>query len=436
MKKLIFSLLLITAIAAVKAQAPQSFKYQTVVRNASGNPITNQKVNFRTSILQTSATGDSVYVETQLDTTNNFGLANLEIGTGIVVYGDFISINWGSNAYFIKTEIDITGGSTFAYMGTSQLLSVPYALYAEKSGTVETLNAWGLTGNTGTTAGTNFIGTSDNKSIVFKTNNNEIMRMTTGLYPDITIANGVRIHNTGGTVNEVLGFNQGNVGVSLANINNGFYGNVGIMGVSIAPYSGGFGAGGSFWCGSTSHRPPNGLYGVVTTATSTNGGTAIYANSNGAGGTNIGGFFSASGGAKSYALLTDKGKVGIGTLTPKYALHVYNDSNQIGLLVQGTDDWYSSIYVEATKSSAQPTFGYVRQDVLLATHSIATNGDWYLNINGSEKIRVSATGNLGVGYTVPTSRIHVAGNGYSQLRLATSYTPSSSADSNGNTGDI
>lgn len=135
MKKL-FTLLicLVWIINNVSAQTPDSFNYQAVVRNNSGQIIVNQAVGFQISILQSTATGTVVYSETHAVQTNAFGLVNFEIGQGIVVSGAFSTINWGSDKYFVKIELDATNSGTFAEMGTSQLLAVPYALYAKQAG--------------------------------------------------------------------------------------------------------------------------------------------------------------------------------------------------------------------------------------------------------------------------------------------------------------
>ena len=112
------------------AQAPQKMTYQAVIRDASNNLITNTTVGMQISILQGSSSGTAVYVETQAPITNTNGLATLEIGNGIIVSGTFATINWATGVYFIKTETDPTGGTAYTITGTSQLLSVPYALYA------------------------------------------------------------------------------------------------------------------------------------------------------------------------------------------------------------------------------------------------------------------------------------------------------------------
>jgi len=138
MKKiyLIVTCLFILALQPVIAQTPQKMSYQAVVRNASNDLVTNQSVGIKISILQGSATGTPVYVETQTPTTNANGLVSMEIGNGTVVNGDFTTINWANGPYFIKTETDPAGGANYTITGTSQLLSVPYALYAEKADNV------------------------------------------------------------------------------------------------------------------------------------------------------------------------------------------------------------------------------------------------------------------------------------------------------------
>ncbi len=121
-------------IGSLFSQGPNAFKYQSVVRDLSGNTINNQSVSFRLSILQGTASGTNVYSETHNVTTNNFGLANLNIGSGTVISGSFTGISWGSGPYFLQVEFDPSGGSSYILMGSDQLLSVPYALYAANSG--------------------------------------------------------------------------------------------------------------------------------------------------------------------------------------------------------------------------------------------------------------------------------------------------------------
>ena len=151
-KKLYTFLAAVLLTATTSAQTPEKMSYQAVVRDSGDALVTNQAVGMQISILQTTATGTAVYVETQNQTTNINGLVSLEIGTGNVISGDFTTIDWSSNTYFIKTETDPTGGSSYTITGTSQFMSVPYALYAKTSGSSipGPTGAQGIAGNDGT----------------------------------------------------------------------------------------------------------------------------------------------------------------------------------------------------------------------------------------------------------------------------------------------
>jgi len=127
---------LIAALIAVNifAQAPNMLSYQAVIRNSSNQLVTGKTVGMRVSILQGSSTGTPVYIETQTPTTNSNGLITIRIGGGTVVSGDFAAINWAEQTYYLKTETDPNGGTNYTITGASQMLSVPYALYAKKAG--------------------------------------------------------------------------------------------------------------------------------------------------------------------------------------------------------------------------------------------------------------------------------------------------------------
>ncbi|OYU85388.1 MAG: hypothetical protein CFE24_02480 [Flavobacterium sp. BFFFF2] len=107
--------------------------YQAVIRNSSNALVNNASVGVKMSILQSSSTGNAVYVETHNATTNDNGLVSLQIGNGSVVTGSMAAINWANGPYFIKTETDPTGGTNYSISGTSELLSVPYALASGQS---------------------------------------------------------------------------------------------------------------------------------------------------------------------------------------------------------------------------------------------------------------------------------------------------------------
>ncbi|MGM0474269.1 MAG: hypothetical protein ACQERV_09000, partial [Bacteroidota bacterium] len=238
MKKIFTLLTAIIVTATASAQTPEKMSYQAVVRDADNNLVTSQTVGMQISILQGSSGGSAVYVETQSPGTNANGLVSIEIGDGSTVSGDFTSINWAEGPYFIKTEIDPSGGTNYSITGTSELLSVPFARYAEQAGNAfsgnygdltdlpepwdstyssiknrpdlsvyatrdmenesiinlaDPVNAkdavnkeyvdssaasgWSLSGNAGTDPATDFLGTTDEFPLVFRVNNMERMRL-------------------------------------------------------------------------------------------------------------------------------------------------------------------------------------------------------------------------------------------------------------------
>jgi microcystin-dependent protein len=133
MKRNYTLLLLLLATVSILAQTPEKMSYQAVLRDASNTLLTNQEVGMQISILQNTATSAAVYVETQTPTTNLNGLVSLEIGTGSTS-DSFASIDWSAGPYFIKIATDPNGGSSYSITGTSQLMSVPFAMYAKTSG--------------------------------------------------------------------------------------------------------------------------------------------------------------------------------------------------------------------------------------------------------------------------------------------------------------
>ena len=131
MKKIYSVLLILLFSVTVFAQAPEKISYQAVIRNLNNTLLANQNIGMQISILKGSATGSAVYTETQTTTSNANGLISIEIGAGTVVNGTFSTIDWSAGPYFIKTEVDPDGGNSYSIVGTSQLLSVPFAFYAK-----------------------------------------------------------------------------------------------------------------------------------------------------------------------------------------------------------------------------------------------------------------------------------------------------------------
>jgi hypothetical protein len=136
MKKLLLTCLwMAVAVIFATAQAPAKFSYQSVIRNANNELLSNQNVGISITLLQGSANGIPVFEEVHTVSTNANGLVSLQIGAGDNVFGDLASIDWSAGPYFIKTETDPNGGTNYSIEGTAELLSVPYALFSLNSAT-------------------------------------------------------------------------------------------------------------------------------------------------------------------------------------------------------------------------------------------------------------------------------------------------------------
>ncbi len=160
MKKFILPLILCFVISITNSfsQAPEKFNYQGVARDISGNVLANQNISLEIKLHSSAALGTVVYHETHFVTTNAFGLFSIEIGGGNVLAGVFSAINWGSDTYYFDVAMDPNGANNFLAMGTQQLISVPYALYAKNSGNVGATGATGADGVTGATGSTGATG--------------------------------------------------------------------------------------------------------------------------------------------------------------------------------------------------------------------------------------------------------------------------------------
>jgi len=135
MKKIFISAVWLFIGRMTYAQAPKAFNYQAVIRSSDGEVVKNKLVSMQLGILKLTASGDVVYSERHNLTTNDNGMVNLFVGQGTIVSGQFSNIDWAKGEYFLKIELDIDGGTNFTEIGTSKLLSVPYAFYADKAKT-------------------------------------------------------------------------------------------------------------------------------------------------------------------------------------------------------------------------------------------------------------------------------------------------------------
>ncbi len=138
-----FILLTITlslSIGGLYAQAPQAFSYQAVATDNLGKELVEQAIGIRASILQGSPSGQAVWVETHALSTDEFGLFTIPVGQGVAQGGalpSFSAIDWGAGPYFLRIDLDENGGNNYVFVGASQLLSVPYALYGERAGAAD-----------------------------------------------------------------------------------------------------------------------------------------------------------------------------------------------------------------------------------------------------------------------------------------------------------
>ena len=133
MKKIV-TLCLTCVQLLIFAQAPEGVNYQSVIRDNTGNLMANAFVGLKISLLQNSTNGTVVYEESFDASTNDFGLTNIVIGNGNSISGDFSLIDWSNGPYFIQIAADENGGTDYEIMGTQELMSVPYALYAKTAG--------------------------------------------------------------------------------------------------------------------------------------------------------------------------------------------------------------------------------------------------------------------------------------------------------------
>ncbi len=177
MKKTLSLIIAVAFSFSIYAQAPQSFAYQGIARNNIGNPISNQLISIRASILDGSSTGTSQYTETQSVTTNSLGLFSISIGTGVVQTGTFSAITWATNLKFMKVEFDPAGGTSYILSGTQQILSVPYALNA--------LNVKNYVAGSGVSvSGSTITNTAPNQTVTLTGTGSTSV---TGTYPNYTV---------------------------------------------------------------------------------------------------------------------------------------------------------------------------------------------------------------------------------------------------------
>lgn len=295
---------------AIKAQ-PEGIQYQAVIRNAAGTPLINQAVQLRMGIFRGGMMAVKVFEEQHNVTTNNFGLAQVVIGNGTVLFGTFSSINWNTGAFFLNVEINT--GSGFVDLGRTQFFSVPFALYAKDAGNDNDSQNLSISGNTLSISGGNSVilpssgltlpysGSSNSVG----TNSFEINNTSTGLGAAITGRLGASSSLGPISASAIFGTSRHGYGVVGYSSITGL---AGVMGHS--DFSGGYG-----------------VQGI---------------GSNGA----LGGYFESTG--SGAALATSSGNVGIGVADPDVKLEVNGTlrvNSNVGRLELGNpsssgDKWY------------------------------------------------------------------------------------------------
>lgn len=441
MKKILLSLILIIAILpiSVYCQSPQAFKYQAIVRDNSGNIIQNQTVGVRVSIHEETISGTIIYQESFSEITNQFGLLNLEIGTGTPTIGTFSAINWGSSPKFLETAIDASGGTSYVSMGTSELLSVPYALY---SGATGDTSRWRNNGNSiyyntgnvgiGTTNpqgelhvnnpavwdGVTFTGTGLNDLNVNYSN-------YSGSGSKTYVA---EVTNAGPTPNMFRWSSDygqtwvSNVPMALSGINVNYGITIGFGAISGHTF-------GDQWTWTVSESfmdglvVKNGRVGIGTANPSLDlhvfGSAMFRANEAGLNispGTDYGQltFVNQSGSYVSSRLYWGKtefmGNVGIGTSNPTNLLELSSTSPKLFFNRESSSSNLSGLYWRATADNFEGAF--VRNNNTGAF-------ELYSNANGSTpRMMITDGGNVGIGSTSPLSKLSVGGDGVTNATIS------------------
>lgn len=380
---LLVAVFLITA-TAMFAQPPQKFNYQAVVRDNTGAVLANQTVSIRVSIHSSSASGTIIYQETFSPTTNQFGLVNLEIGTGTPTIGDFTTINWRYYAKFLELECDPSGGSNYASMGTTELSSVPYALFSSSSADSywQSLVAGKICYNNGLVG----IGTDDPGDLLELSGGALRLRLD-DTYPTVY---GEILHegSAGFKLNAAAGGTWADMHFQTNGTTKMFLESAGNLGIGttspsarLTVKSSGY-TGGMYVLADDDER-------IFRIRQMSGGGGGIYAFDGSDNAT-----IQLNGEGSSYI---SSGYLGINTTTPNAYLHV-NDRIRVG-----EDPSYGSVYGELIHEGGGNGFK-------INANAGGSWADMHLQTDGNTRMFIESGGNVGIGTTSPSSKLDVRGN--------------------------
>ncbi len=431
MKKIISICFACLMAITVRAQAPQKMSYQGVIRNAANNLVVNTNVSMRISILQGSSSGSPVYVELQSGTTNINGLLTVQVGDGNVQSGSFSGINWAAGPYFIKTETDPTGGTNYSIIGNTELLSVPYALYSQTSGSGGGGGNWLQVGNDITNANSGRVGVG-----------------TQSPQQNLSVYQGLNIDQEGtgnGSLNtNSLSFGSGSgEGIASDRIlssNNGFgldfstsftkrmsITNTGRVGIGTEQPGSllhlfGDGSGGAPQGDLVMSRVWNNPFDTRASAVfhyfdpNTNLDNLAFGVSGDGGSWDAPNFFS-----QTKMLIQSNGKVGIGTTTPEARLDVkdavqitgYGVTSSLNLVPFSTPGFDPGARIQAVDDGG---FG-AHLDFFTKPFGVASNPV-------TNRMRITNNGNVGIGTLIPSQKLEIDTintTAFNAIRLNTTY---------------